>query len=324
LLRVFTRAQTGVLIARLGLKSSAACANVVREREIGLEPTAFDSPLDVFEPEAVQAPILFSSPHSGNVFADEFLRLTRLSLPDLRRSADLYVDELLAGAVARGIPLIKALFPRCYVDVNREPYELDPRMFAGRLPVFANSKTARVASGYGTLARLAGDNQEIYRQRLPVEEAFRRIDRYYLPYHAALQQHMQRLYRQFGQAVLIDWHSMPSAVFPSHRSLDVVLGDRHGSSCSPQLVDFAEHVLRGLGFTVQRNVPYAGGYITERYGNPARGMHALQIELNRALYMNEEAQMPHQGFGATAEALVQFSEALIAFDDWQVARIAAE
>ena len=185
--------------------------------------------------------------------------------------------------------MMRAHFPRCYVDVNREPYELDPRMFEGRLPSFANTRSMRVAGGLGTVARVVGDAQEIYDQRIPVDDALRRIESLYKPYHRALRRLFTRLHREFGAAVLIDCHSMPSTA--GHRDErprpEFVLGDRYGTSCVGVVAETVEKTLRTLGYTVSRNKPYAGGFITEHYGNPAAGLHAIQIEINRALYMDE-------------------------------------
>jgi N-formylglutamate amidohydrolase len=191
--------------------------------------------------------------------------------------------------VHRGYPLMHAHFPRCFVDVNREPYELDPRMFDGRLPSFANTRSMRVAGGLGTVARVVGDAQEIYDQRIPVDDALQRIESLYKPYHRALRRLFSRVHRDFGAAVLVDCHSMPSTA--GHRDErprpEFVLGDRYGTSCAPMVAEMVECTLRGLGYTVSRNKPYAGGFITEHYGNPAAGLHAIQLEINRALYMDE-------------------------------------
>ena len=179
---------------------------------------------------------------------------------------------------------MRAHFPRCFVDVNREPYELDPRMFEGRLPSFANTRSMRVAGGLGTVARVVGDAQEIYDQRIPVDDALRRIESLYKPYHRALRRLFTRLHRDFGAAVLIDCHSMPSTA--GHRDErprpEFVLGDRYGTSCVGVVAETVEKTLRTLGYTVSRNKPYAGGFITEHYGNPAGGLHAIQLEINRA------------------------------------------
>jgi N-formylglutamate deformylase len=249
----------------------------------------FDLPFEILEPVETRGPLVFNSPHSGNVYPQAFLASTRLDMATLRRSEDSFVDELIGGVVGRGYPLMRAHFPRCYVDVNREPYELDPRMFEGRLPSFANTRSMRVAGGLGTVARVVGESQEIYGQRIPVEDAIRRIEGLYKPYHRALRRLFTRLHRDFGAAVLIDCHSMPSTAGAKDERprADIVLGDRYGTSCVPAIAETVETVLRSRGYAVSRNKPYAGGFITEHYGTPAVGLHAIQLELNRALYMDE-------------------------------------
>ncbi len=258
----------------------------------GPEPE-LDPPFDVLEPRSLTCPLVFSSPHSGAVYPARFLASARLDAVALRRSEDAFVDALFAGALNLGAPLIRARFPRAYLDLNREPYELDPRMFDGRLPDHANTRSVRVAGGLGTIARVVGESQEIYAGRLSVEEGLARIDRLYKPYHAALKGLLDRARRLFGIAVLVDCHSMPSAPAPAapgsdkRLKTDFVLGDRYGTSCDRELVDALERAIRNAGYVVQRNKPYAGGYITEHYGAPLTGCHAVQIEVNRALYMNE-------------------------------------
>lgn len=271
----------------------------------------FDTAFEILEPRTAASPFLFNSPHSGDAYPADFLTTVRLGLRDLRRSADLFVDQLLLGVVERGVPLMRAHFPRTFLDVNREPYELDPRMFEGRMPAFANTRSLRVASGFGTIARYAGEAQEIYTRRIPLAEALRRIDRYYLPYHAVLRQRLNAIHRRFGQAYLIDCHSMPAGSGKSSRNPDIVLGDRYGTSCSSALVDFVEAFFEGAGLTVVRNQPYAGGFITEHYGAPVTGLHALQIEVNRSLYMDEALQVSHAGFGLIAGVLMDLAESLI-------------
>ncbi len=249
-----------------------------------------DPPFDIVEPAELSGPVVFNSPHSGRVYPRAFLISSRLDLTTLRRSEDSFVDELAAGVVARGYPLMRAHFPRCYIDVNREPYELDPRMFDGRLPSFANTRSMRVAGGLGTVARVVGDAQEIYDQRISVDDALRRIENLYKPYHRGLRKLFTRVHREFGAAMLVDCHSMPSSAGNSREErprADVVLGDRYGTSCVPAVSEVVETTLRGFGYVVNRNKPYAGGFITEHYGNPAAGLHAIQLEINRALYMDE-------------------------------------
>src|ERR1044071_8178146 len=220
-----------------------------------------DPPFEVLEPARWRGPVLFNSPHSGTVYPRAFLSASRLDTAALRRSEDSFVDDLAMGVVERGYPLMRAHFPRCYVDVNREPYELDPRMFEGRLPSFANTRSMRVAGGLGTVARVVGDAQEIYGQRIPVDDAIRRIESLYKPYHRALRRLFPRMHRDFGAAVLIDCHSMPpSAGAKDERPrADVVLGDRYGTSCVPIVSETIEATFRALGYVVSRNKTYAGG-----------------------------------------------------------------
>ena len=286
----------------------------------------FDTPFEILEPRDVVSPFLFNSPHSGDMYPTAFLSGVRLGLREMRQSADLFVDQLFLGVVERGMPLMRAHFPRTFVDVNREPYELDPRMFDDRLPAYANTRSLRVASGFGTIARLAGDSQEIYARRIPLAEALRRIDTYYQPYHSALRQRLDVMQRQFGRAYLIDCHSMPSGTGPHHRNPDVVLGDRFGTSCTPALIDFVETCLRGAGLSTARNQPYAGGFITEHYGAPASGIHALQIEINRALYMDESLQVAHSGLGLISTLMMDLAESLgqIGVEPPHFRRLAAE
>jgi N-formylglutamate deformylase len=249
----------------------------------------FDPPFETLEPADWRGPVVFNSPHSGNVYPRAFLAATRLDVATLRRSEDSFVDELTLGVVRRGYPLMRAHFPRCYVDVNREPYELDPRMFDGRLPSFANTRSMRVAGGLGTIPRGVGDGQEIYRERLNVDEALGRIEALYKPYHRALRRLINKAHQAFGTVILVDCHSMPSIGVSRDepRRPDVVIGDRYGTSCAPLLPDVVEQLMGGLGYSIGRNKPYAGGFITEHYGNPASGLHTVQLELNRAIYMDE-------------------------------------
>jgi N-formylglutamate amidohydrolase len=287
-----------------------------------------DPGYEILEPDGPLAPVVFSSPHSGALYPADFLAQARLDPLSLRRSEDAFVDELFAAATAHGAPLIRARFPRAYLDLNREPYELDPRMFEGRIPAFANTRSLRVAGGLGTIPRIVGDSQEIYGARLPIADALKRIERLYKPYHRALRELLTRARRQFGAAILVDCHSMPSRGSPreDRPRADIVLGDRYGASCAPAVTDIVEAVLRELGFAVARNRPYAGGYITEHYGTPAAGVHAIQIEVNRSLYMDETAHAPLDGFAAVAADLSRVVAAVVAIrpGDLAVARAAAE
>ena len=261
-----------------------------------------DPPFEVLEPAVRRGPVLFNSPHSGSAYPRAFLSTARLDLTALRRSEDSFMDELMAAVVAQGYPLMRAHFPRCYVDVNREPYELDPRMFEGRLPSFANTRSMRVAGGLGTVARVVGDAQEIYDRRIPVDDALARIESLYKPYHRALRRLFTGIHRDFGTAVLVDCHSMPSnaGIREERARPEFVIGDRYGTACVGIVADVVEQTLRGLGYTVSRNKPYAGGFITEHYGNPAAGLHAVQLEVNRALYMDERRYQRIANFARVA------------------------
>jgi len=287
-----------------------------------------DPPYEVLEPAGTAGPVLFNSPHSGSTYPRDFLAASRLDMATLRRSEDSFVDELIAGVVERGFPLMHAHFPRCFVDVNREPYELDPRMFEGRLPSFANTRSMRVAGGLGTVARVVGDAQEIYDQRIPVDDALRRIESLYKPYHRSLRRLFTKLHRDFGAAVLVDCHSMPSTA--GHKDErprpEFVLGDRYGTSCVGVVSETVEQTLRSLGYSVSRNKPYAGGFITEHYGNPAAGLHAIQLEINRALYMDERRYERSSHFARLAADLETLASRLgeIPLEELRPYRAAAE
>lgn len=255
-------------------------------------------PFELHLPERFAAPVLIDSPHSGAVYPEAFLRETRLDRVTIRRSEDAHVDELCLPAVAHGVALLRAHFPRAYLDANREALELDPKMFVGRLPEGANTTSTRVTGGLGTIPRIVSDQDEIYGARIPVEEALARIDTLWKPYHRTLGEALERIRRRFGAAILIDCHSMPTvprATVGDPRA-DVVLGDRNGISCDVRLTDLVSALFRAAGYRVARNKPYAGGYITEHYGWPAQGVHALQIEIARSLYMNERTLARTQGF----------------------------
>ena len=288
----------------------------------------FDPPFEILEPAEYAGAVLFNSPHSGSIYPRAFLAASRLDVAGLRRSEDSFVDALVAGVVGKGYPLMRAHFPRCFVDVNREPYELDPRMFEGRLPSFANTRSMRVAGGLGTVARVVGDAQEIYDQRLPVDDALRRIETLYKPYHRALRRLFTKLHHDFGAAVLVDCHSMPSSA--GHKDdrprPEFVLGDRYGTSCVTVVSETVEQTLRALGYGVSRNKPYAGGFITEHYGNPAAGLHAIQLEINRALYMDEKRHERSRNFARLAADLETLAQRLgeIPLEELRPYRAAAE
>lgn len=253
----------------------------------------------IVEPASHATPFVFCSPHSGRHYPRILLESSRLDALALRKSEDVYVDELFSGVTDLGAPMIAARFPRAYVDVNREPYELDPELFGSQLPSYANGQSIRVAGGLGTIARIVADGEEIYHTPPSLPAALERIERLYRPFHADLSDQLERARARFGVAILIDCHSMPSAAMNHAAGArpDVVIGDRFGASCDQRLTRLVRDQLQRLGYHAQLNRPYAGGFITEHYGRPSMGVHALQIELNRALYVDEATLRPTKRFG---------------------------
>jgi N-formylglutamate amidohydrolase len=260
-------------------------------------------PCETIEPSSLSSPLIFSSPHSGHLYPPEFLAASRLDLRVLRSSEDVAVDDLFAAAPLHGAPLVRANFPRAFLDVNREAYELDPKLFDQPPPASANTRSLRVASGLGTIARVVAEGQSIYPDRISLTEGLQRIEKFYKPYHAMLEALMTRTALKFGGAVLIDCHSMPSRMPTGDArrpyepvNADIVIGDRHGASCDAALSHKIHAFLAGLGYRVARNKPYAGGFITENYAIRSRNRHALQIEINRALYLDEKTLQPGRDF----------------------------
>jgi N-formylglutamate amidohydrolase len=281
---------------------------------------------EVLEPFQLDSHLVFNSPHSGRNYTADFLAVSRLDERNIRRSEDTFVDELFRPVTQFGAPLLMAHFPRAWLDVNREPYELDPKMFVGELPAFANSRSVRVAGGLGTIARIVAESHEIYTRPLTIEEALARIEGVYMPYHRTLRGLVARAYDAFGTATLIDCHSMPSSVrgVGTRFRPDFVLGDRHGASCSPELTSYVQQFLAGRGYTVCCNKPYAGGFITEHYGRPARNLHALQIEINRGLYLDEIRLTRTAGFEELQRDLTSLVEELTLLPAAGMQRDAAE
>ena len=275
-------------------------------------------PFEILAASGRRRPVVVASPHSGRDYPPEFVRLSRLAPAALRSSEDCYVDELFALAPSAGAPLIRALFPRAYVDVNREPYELDPAMFADELPDYVNRTSPRVAVGLGTIAGVVAEGAPIYAGKLRFAEAEARLAACYRPYHAALDRLVAGTVEAFGCCLLIDAHSMPSSSGrePARSRVDIVLGDRMGSSCHPLVTTTAERVLRKRGYSVALNAPYAGGFTTKHYGRPHEERHCLQVEINRALYMDERtlARKPALGLIAADMAALVAALAELAVD----------
>jgi len=260
------------------------------------------SAIDIVAPPELLAPFIYASPHSGRRYPADLLKMTRLDRHALRQSEDGYVDLLFDAAPQFGAPMLRALFPRAYVDVNRSADELDPRMFADTIAKIADDKSSRVRAGLGVIPRIVADGQDIYARKLKYFEARKRLSACYEPYHHALSELIDQALRTFGCAVLIDCHSMPSAggapFREGERAIDFVLGDRFGSSCAPSLTSLVEQMLTKMGYRVSRNAPYAGGHVAASYGRPVQGVHVLQIEINRALYLDESRIARTDGFDA--------------------------
>jgi N-formylglutamate amidohydrolase len=287
----------------------------------GQSPLAFDLRRAAAEGASAPTPLVFASPHSGRLYPEDMMAAAALDAHAIRRSEDVLVDELVGRAAELGAAVIAARYARAYIDVNREAFELDPSMFVDELPDFARARTARVAAGLGAIARVVSEGQEIYARKLTFAEARGRIDRAHRPYHAALERLIAEAHAAHGFAILIDWHSMPSAAARAGRDrpADFVLGDRFGAACAGALTAQVERELESMGYRVARNSPYAGGYTTEHYGRPARRTHALQIEINRGLYLDEATLQTTSRF-ARLKADLERLTATLAGTDWSALR----
>ena len=270
----------------------------------------YAAPVALQRPKTWAVPYIFASPHSGRLYPESFIARSRLGAVGLRRSEDAFVDELFESVLALGAPLIAARFPRAYLDVNRAPAELDAAMFEGGLPLKIDPGSPRVTAGLGVIPRIVRDGAEIYRGKLSATEAEERLEKLYRPYHATLMQLVDEAHARFGFAVVLDCHSMPSAA----ATPDIVLGDRYGTSASPVLMRAAERAFERRSFSVARNMPYAGGHTTDLYGKPTAGTHALQIEINRALYLDEEEILPNTRFKVLKARIATALSELTAFE----------
>jgi N-formylglutamate deformylase len=257
------------------------------------------------DPAGAPCQAVFSSPHSGRRYPADFVRHARLGALELRASEDAFVDRLFAAAPLCGAPLIAATAPRAYVDLNRGAEELDPAVVEG---VRATGLNPRIAAGLGVIPRVVAEGAAIYSRKISRRDAAERLTRYHAPYHDALLGLMRRARAMHGMAVLFDCHSMPRDALRCvprvrGRRPEVVLGDRFGSAAAHWIVSDVQTAFESEGFTVVRNVPFAGGYITQRYGRPGQGWHAVQIELDRGLYLDERRIEPLESFSAVETAL---------------------
>ena len=281
-------------------------------------------PIEIRHPEHWRIPLVFASPHSGRCYPEAFRRNSRLDPLSLRRSEDAFVDEIFSSVPDLGAPLLLAHFPRAFIDPNREAFELDPEMFDSPLPDYVNTRSPRISAGLGTLARVVTSGEEIYADKQNFEQTKFAIENLYMPYHAALQDLLDDGIRRFGCCLLIDCHSMPSIGGPMDRDpgfrrVDFVLGDRHGTSCDGRITDHIETTLKDMDYVVTRNAPYAGGHTTLHYGQPGKAQHALQIEINRALYMDELRIERGEGLAPLQASMHKLVESLGSIDpEWMV------
>lgn len=259
----------------------------------------------LIHPESRTTSVVFASPHSGRDYPWSFLRTTVLDAQTIRSSEDAFVDRLFDSAPDQGAVFLKAGAPRAYVDLNRAPDELDPALIAEAPKPGSNP---RVATGLGVIPRVVANGRSIYHGKLTMDEARYRIDTYWRPYHSTLNRVMRENVDRFGEAVLVDCHSMPrEAVMQLTRTRagrpDIVIGDRFGTAADAEIVDRIESIFASFGFNVARNSPFAGAYMVQQYGRPQKGRHAVQIEIDRSLYMDEARIEPNSDFGTVREAM---------------------
>jgi N-formylglutamate deformylase len=268
------------------------------------------------DPLAPEVPLVFDSPHSGTEYPADFGYACAFEI--LRTAEDTHIDDLYGAAPEHGATLLGALFPRSYLDVNRHAGDIDEALLDAPWPG-AISPGEKTRLGMGLVRRLAKPNLPVYTRKLSVAEMEGRIARCYRPYHAMLQGICDRLHGKFGTVTLINCHSMPahgSAMSndgPNAQRADFVLGDRDGTTCAPELTDFVARLLAGRGYSVKVNDPYKGVEIVRRHGIPASGRHALQIEVNRSLYMNEKTLVENDRYPVLKADLGRLIEGLASF-----------
>lgn len=265
------------------------------------------SPYTLELPQAQNTSVVFASPHSGRYYSQSFLAQTVLDEHMIRSSEDAFVDSLIAQAPKFGAPLLHAMYPRAYLDLNRASDEIDPAVVENVRGVAHNP---RIVSGLGVVPRVVANGRAIYRGKIPLQQAYDRIEKIWQPYHTCLQELLNATRNQFGEAILLDVHSMPheaaEVMTPrSHSRPEVVLGDRFGAAAGGEIMDRVETVFLNAGLKVSRNAPFAGAYIVQQYGRPSMRQHAIQIEIDRALYMNEQYIRPNGNFHSFQKLMTQ-------------------
>ncbi|GLQ35773.1 N-formylglutamate amidohydrolase [Amylibacter marinus] len=277
------------------------------------------------EPTEQGCPIVFSSPHSGRDYPADFLANSLLNNIEIRKSEDAFVDQLFRSAPRYGAPLLSAVAPRAYVDLNRQADEFDAALIRGIKP---NAVNPRLASGLGVIPRVVAEGRPIQSGKMDMAEAQERIEACYHPYHRRLQGLLDETRRIFGHALLLDCHSMPhgataNMVARGGSRPDIVLGDRFGASCARSVVDSIEAAFVAQGFVVSRNVPFAGAHIVQHYGRPTAAQYAVQIEIDRGLYMDEQRVEKSAEFDET-QARIAAAVALLTNSDALELPLAAE
>lgn len=245
--------------------------------------------------------IIYNSPHSGDLFPDDFLKTTSIDKDILLMSGDSFVDDLFSNVTEYGSTIISNLYGRSFVDTNREAYELDPAMFSGKIAIPLNHKSSKVKMGYGSIARYTFNRQNIYNDKIPIADAITRLNNYYFPVHQALNELLTENFDQYGYSFLIDCHSMPSYEFMNRQSdsipqPDIILGDLHGQSCNPDITNYLTNFFKNHNLSVAHNAPFAGGYNTKQYGLPKKNKHSIQIEIKKSIYMHEAKRKPNPNF----------------------------
>jgi len=281
---------------------------------------------EVQQPAARTSSAIFASPHSGRDYGVAFRRRSVLDASMIRSSEDAFVDLLFADAPDHGAPLITARAPRAFVDLNRGAEELDPALIRG-LP--RGTHNPRVSSGLGVIPRVVAGGREIYTGKISHAEALTRLNDHWFPYHARLQALIDESHALFGEALLIDCHSMPHEAIDSlcrgqREKPEIVLGDRFGAAAGGEIVERIEAAFRDAGFRVARNTPFAGAYTAQHYGRPSRRQHAVQVEIDRALYMDEANVRPNRNFDAVRARLAGVIAAIAAIGRADELPLAAE
>jgi len=271
---------------------------------------AFTPVYEQIAPPTPSSPIILASPHSGRLYPEAFLAQTGLSLATLRRVEDAFVDDIFRPLAAHGFSFLSANFPRVITDVNRSADEWPPESKA-QISKRPFSISPRARAGLGVVPMRVAVHENIYEDVLPAAHVALRIKRLHVPYHKALSGLLNHTKTKFGRAVLLDCHSMPALGENGQRNADIVLGNRFGEACHGQTIDTLRSILQGFGYDVRLNDPYAGGYVTAHYGKPHTGTEAIQIEINKDLYLDTSALLPHQGMEKLARnlqsAILQFA-----------------